>query len=82
ESEWYVDYRYQVRGVDDNDIFVVGYNSEIMHYNGDTWEQINYFEGDYLDNIQVTENTVIVGGHRFEGGASVRALLLHGTRGE
>jgi len=53
-----------------------------MHYNGDTWEQINYFEGDYLDNIQVTENTVIVGGHRFEGGASVRALLLHGTRGE
>jgi len=82
ESTWFENYWYQVRGTGDNDIFVVGYNQEIFHFNGEFWELLTYNSGDLLVNIQVSEETIIVGGHRFEGGPNLRALLLHGARDE
>jgi len=82
ENEWFVDSRWQVRGLSDNDIFIAGYNQEIMHYNGETWAQINYSPGDYLDNLHVTDHVLIAGGYRAEEVPIVRALLLHGVRNQ
>ena len=82
ETEWFVDYRYKIRGISDNDIFVAGYHQEIMHYNGETWAQINYSPGDHLDNIHVSESVITAGGHRAEAIPIVRALLLHGVRNQ
>ena len=42
----------------------------------------NYFSGDYLDNIQVTDYVITAGGERAEEVPIVRALLLHGVRNQ
>ncbi|MFQ6610713.1 MAG: dockerin type I repeat-containing protein [Fidelibacterota bacterium] len=80
ENEWFVDSRWQVRGLSDNDIFIVGHNQEIMHYNGENWQQLTNSPDDYLYNIEVKDGTVVAGGHRVEEAPVDRALLLHGVR--
>lgn len=82
EGTLFVNYWHKVRGTDDNDIFVVGSNQEVMHFNGAIWEQIDYSPGNYLFNIQVSENVIIGGGWQPGEGVIDRALLWHGGRGE
>jgi hypothetical protein len=63
-SVWGVNYRKHVRGTSDNDIFVVGNNQEIIHFNGENWELLTNYWDDRLKVIDVTENVIIAGGTR------------------
>ncbi len=69
----------RVRGSDYNNIFIVGQERKIIHFNGTDWKKYDDIEIENSFNnllsIAVFENNVIIGGKTLEG-----TLVIHGKR--
>jgi hypothetical protein len=67
-----------LHGTSDNDMFFVGYDGLITHYNGASFRHYNDFAGKSIRllSVRVTGNDVFIVGDRYFGGG----VFIHGTR--
>jgi len=86
EMIWY-DYKNQsgypneikaIRGITPKDLFIAGYQNEILHYNGNSWHKYDELLTDsgYWYALSVTKNTIAAGGWS----SRLTALIAIGTR--
>ncbi len=71
-----------IRGTSNSDVFVVGEQGLVLHYNGATWYKYPFASnpGDFLRRIAVTPHRVIAVGQRYTNGIENKAVIYDGRR--
>ncbi|MEJ2052103.1 MAG: hypothetical protein P8Y60_20100, partial [Calditrichota bacterium] len=78
-SEWGSN---RVRGTEVNDIFTVGSNGHLWHYNGATWKLYDQLVNntDRILSIDVKEDIIVACGYRYLDGYNNYGLIIIGKR--
>ncbi len=71
----------RIRGSDINNIFVVGQNGAVAHWNGVVWYNYPPTQGTY-EGLAVKENLVVAVGYISQGGIIDHGVILIGRRSE
>ncbi|HFE63898.1 MAG TPA: hypothetical protein ENK14_05710 [Caldithrix sp.] len=73
---------YRIRGDAINDIFVVGNDAMIWHFNGATWHHYAYLQNNFdkLKSVSVTEHLVCAVGERYLNGVERYGVIYLGRR--
>ncbi|MFA5728466.1 MAG: hypothetical protein WC957_03470 [Candidatus Neomarinimicrobiota bacterium] len=72
----------KVRGIDVNDIFVVGFNGTVWHFNGLSWKRYDELLNptDELLSVAINGNTVAISGYRYLNGIDNYGLIIVGKK--